>query len=581
MSKLKNSLFVKLILLLMAVIILPAIVSNVIAYRQNYNMMQKQIIDWNENMMEIGMEETIAYIRGIEQAPMNLFANAEIMRIFNKMTLFTDTDRYVIRNYGSQVAGREDGIFQIVMDCKNGESIVGVYVEDTAKRTRIGQYSYPERSEEALQVGKNTEGRPEFLIYNIDIQNVPSYDTVVSMRIFADLQLLDNMTKTLCGQYNDSVVMIYIGKEGETLLYSSDSFEAASYDRNELLQNSYVKGTLDGQRGIFFLEKAIYKGMEVNLVKFVDNHWFADPAAKVVIGAAAVQTCLLIVSVLFLFLVFNMIISPVRRMLDDMKAMEQKPEFVYKAGTRRKDELGELENQYAGMIKSLDELVNKNYRSQLEATKSRFKMLQAQINPHFLYNMLQYIGTTALKNNCQEVALQLTQLGELFQYTMNTGDDTVTLRQELHHLENYIALQEGRFNGRMHFVIRCPGKLYGIRIPKMILQPLIENSMKHGIDKKDGSGNIMVSILEKEGTCRIRVIDSGVGMSEEKIQELTEAYKGYEFNAEAGHGIGFLNVLHRCKIYYGDGFAWEIRSTPETGTTVELIIKEPEEKMQL
>ena len=231
------------------------------------------------------------------------------------------------------------------------------------------------------------------------------------------------------------------------------------------------------------------------------------------------------------------------------------------------------------MMKSLDDLINKNYRNQLEATKSRFKMLQAQINPHFLYNMLQYISNTARKGNCSAVSEQLTQLGELFQYTCNADEDIVQLRKELHHLENYMSLQGGRFGGRLHFMIRCPEELGNILIPKMILQPLVENSMKHGIDKRDGTGNIMVSILEKDEKYYIRVIDNGIGMTKQQIQALRKAYEGYEFTADAEHGIGFLNVLQRCQIYYGKYFTWEIRSIPEVETTVEFVISKDAEKV--
>lgn len=571
MDKIKNSLFMKLIVLLMLIIILPSVVSNVIAYRQNYYMIQQQIIDWNERIMGIGMEETIDFIREIEQAPMNLFESPDVVRILNQKTKFTDVERYMVRKYGKAVSDRASAIFRVVMYCKNGEIIDGVYA-DAQKRIQIGDYQYSEQNEDTFQVGRDESGNPVFLIYNMDIQNVPAYDTAVSMRIYANLKELQDVTKTLCGQYEDNVIMVCLGENGEELIYTSGLFREADYAEEELLEKHYAKGTLDGAKGMFFLKRDFYKGTEIRLIMFVNNHWFTDPAKKVVIGAMAVQACLMAVSVVFLFLVFNLFISPVRRILDNMRAVRQKPEFAYKSESNRKDELGILENQYAEMMTSLDELINKNYRYQLEVTKSRFHMLQAQINPHFLYNMLQYISTTALKNHCLEVSKQLTQLGELFQYTMNTGEDTVTLKKELTHLENYIALQEGRFAGRLHFMIHCPKECVSLIIPKMILQPLVENSIKHGIDKKDGIGNIMISIIEKPDKYQLRVIDNGIGMSKEQIEKLKETYQNYEFTAEADHGIGLLNVLQRCSIYYGEKFDWEIRSISKVETTVEFII---------
>lgn len=577
MDKIKNSLFMKLIVLLMLIIILPSIVSNVIAYRQNYDMIQQQIIDWNESMMRIGMEETIDFIREIEQAPMNLFESPDVVRILNSEDKFTDVERYMIRKYGKAVSDRASAIFRVVMYCKNGEIIDGIYA-GAQKRMQIGEYRYSEQNENTFQVGRDESGNPGFLIYNMDIQNVPAYDTAVSMRIYADLKELQDVTKTLCGQYEDNVVMVCLGENGEELIYTSGFFKEADYAEEELLEKSYTKGTLDGAKGMFFLKRDFYKGTEIRLIMFVNNHWFADPAKRVVIGATAVQVCLMAVSVVFLFFVFNLFISPVKRILDNMRAVRQKPEFAYKSESNRKDELGILENQYAEMMTSLDELINKNYRYQLEVTKSRFHMLQAQINPHFLYNMLQYISTTALKNHCPEVSKQLTQLGELFQYTMNTGEDVVTLKRELSHIENYIELQEGRFSGRLHFMIHCPEKTGNLMIPKMILQPLVENSIKHGINKKDGTGNIMISIIEKPDKYQIRIIDNGIGMSRERIQELKEAYKNYEFTAATDHGIGLLNVLQRCSIYYEERFSWDIKSISGVETTIEFMIAKEKEQ---
>lgn len=578
MLKIKNSLFMKLILLLIFVIVVPSAVSNIIAYRQNYNMIKQQIIDWNSGMLEIGMEQALQYVREIEQAPLHLFSKADVIRILNKQTRFTDMERYVIRKYEQSVSERGTGIFRVTMLCQNKEVIDGIYVDDQTSRNRIAGYRYEENNGETFQVGKDEKGNPVCLIYNVDIPNVPAFDTIASMRIFSDLKAFDNMSKTLCGQYEDSVTMVCMGDNGEDLIYTSSPFQRAIYDRKLLFEEGIAKGTLDERDGIFFLKTDDYKGKKVHLAKFVDSHWFEEPAKRALYGAMVMQCCLLVVSMIFLILVFNMFISPVRRMLKDMKEVEQKAEFVYKADTRRKDELGILEKQYAGMMRSLNDLINKNYRNQLEVTKSRFKMLQAQINPHFLYNMLQYISNTARKSSCLAVSEQLTQLGELFQYTCNADEDVVELRKELHHLENYMSLQGGRFGGRLHFMIRCPEELGSIYIPKMILQPLVENSIKHGIDKRDGTGNIMVSILDRNEKYYIRVIDNGIGMTQQQIETLRKAYESYEFTANAEHGIGFLNVLQRCQIYYGDRFLWEIRSIPKVETTVEFAISKIAEK---
>lgn len=573
MSKIKNSLFLKLTVLLTLVIIVPSIVSNVIAYRLNYQQIRQQIVDWNANMLEIGMEQTLKFIKEVEQSPLNVFSQADVVRILKKQGTYTDMDRYVIRGYEKTISASVPAIYRVILECQNGESVEGTFVQDSVTRMRISHYQYEELSNEKFQIGTNEKGEPSCLVYNVEIQNVPSYDKLVDCHIFANLDEFDTIAKELCGQYEDSVVMVYLGDSQKKLLYSSILFETAKYDQDKLLETDYVKGTLDGRKGIFFQNEVLYKGTEVQLIKFVDNHWFEEPARKVVYSAMIIQICLLVVSLIFLFLVFNIFIAPVRRMLENMKNVERNADFAYTAGTQRKDELGVLENQYEGMMRSLDELVNKNYRNQLEMSKSRYKMLQAQINPHFLYNMLQYISTTALQHQCPEVSTQLTQLGELFQYTCGADEESVELGKELHHLENYMSLQEGRFGGRMHFMIRCPEELEHLVIPKMILQPLVENSIKHGIDKRDGIGNILVAVMEKDNAYHIRVVDNGSGMTQEQIEILKKDYQAYKFTANANHGIGFLNVLQRCQIFYGERFRWQIRSIPDIETTVELVIE--------
>ncbi len=578
MERIKNSLFVKLALLLITVIIIPSVVSNVIGYWHNYEMVHQQIIDWNNNMMEIGMNQTLSYLSGIRQAPQQLFENADVIRILEKQNAYTDMDRYVLRNFEETVSESLADIYRVDMECKNGETVSNV-LADAEKRIEISRYLYPEKSDEEYQIAVDENGSPAAFIYNIDIENIPSYEKLVNIRIFSTLEELESMAKTLCGQYEDSAVFVYLGQEEpDQMIFSSEAAESVIFQKGGEFENGYEEGEFNGCKGMFFCQSEVYGGLTVHLVKFIDNHYFVDSSNRVIASAFIIQILLLAVSVVFLFFAFNIFISPVRRMLNNMKSVEETRDFEYKSGTDRKDELGVLEKQYEGLIESLDELVNKNYRSQLESTKYRLKMLQAQINPHFLFNILQYISTNALKSHCPEVSAQLIKLGRLYQYVMHT-EDLVPIERELGYIEDYVALQGGRFNGRLRFSIRCDEELKGVEIPKMILQPLVENSMKHGIDKNNGNGNIMISIMKQEEECRIRVMDNGAGMNREQIRSLQEAYENYEFTSYSGHGIGLLNVLWRCKISYGSKFRWDIRSIPKVETAVELtfLLKEQEE----
>jgi len=556
----------------MTVIILPSIVSNIIAYRQNYHMVEQQIIDWNSNMMDIGMEESIDYFREIEQAPTKLFEDIDLIKLLHKKDAYTEIERYKVKSFGRIIYEQNDNIFRISMQCQNDEYLDEIYNEKAFEMKNYSQLQATDNPK--IWSIRNEENIPVGLIYDTAIQNVPGYDTIVDMQVYAEIEDLYHMAERICGEYQDHIVMLYLGEGEEQLVFSSQPFNQAIYDAKQLLQYNYTKGTLDGKSGMFFLKSEVYKNSHVRMLKFVENHYFVDSAIKVVSSTVLVQICLLVLSVIFLLLMFNMFISPVRRMISNMSSVDKDTTLEYQVKTKRKDELGLLEEQYQGLLIRLDDLINKNYRSQLEATKSQFKMLQSQINPHFLYNMLQYISTTALKNQCSEVSSQLTQLGELFRYTMNNSDEIVSLQQELNHIENYITLQEGRFGGRLHFAVSCPKSLKNIRIPKMILQPLVENSIKHGINKMNGSGNIMISVIKKENGCCIRVIDNGIGMTKEEIEQIVETYQSYELASKSKQGIGLLNVLLRCKIFSDNKFRWRIKSISEVETMVELFFEE-------
>ena len=160
---------------------------------------------------------------------------------------------------------------------------------------------------------------------------------------------------------------------------------------------------------------------------------------------------------------------------------------------------------------------------------------------------------------------------------MDTSTDHVPLAVELKQIQTYLDLQKSRFRDRLEYTIECEERLKSVIVPKMVIQPLVENSIQYGVARLEGIGRICIKVYQEKKII-IEVIDNGIGISDDEIRRLQEAFKNYKITPEAGHGIGLINVLQRLDLYSND-FAWEIRSVPNIETRVILRFEIPGEEV--
>ncbi len=242
-----------------------------------------------------------------------------------------------------------------------------------------------------------------------------------------------------------------------------------------------------------------------------------------------------------------------------------------------KDEIGFLISNYNAMISRMDELVNRVQKVELLKKEADFKMLQAQIQPHFLYNTLETMRMLARGNNDLTVAEMAFSLGNILRYSLSKGNDT-TLQDELENVRAYIAIHQIRMRD-LHFELDVVESALLVKCPRFILQPLVENSMIHGVSKRRGTKRIMIRLLMDEEHAIIEVSDNGAGIPQEKLAMLTHILNGKmidpSFEAD-GSGIGLSNVSERIKAYFGMESGISITSSAGEGTvcTLKLALKE-------
>lgn len=271
------------------------------------------------------------------------------------------------------------------------------------------------------------------------------------------------------------------------------------------------------------------------------------------------------------------ITKPINKMVQIMRRVEEGDFGVTMPDMSYKD-LHVLSSSFNIMLKKIDILMKNMVDKETEKTNAQLKALQAQINPHFLYNTLEVVRSIALENKIKSIAEIAKSLSKIFRYSINRNKEIVTLEEEIEHIRNYIKIQQFRFGNKLEAVFDIQEELMGCKIPRFIIQPLVENSVFHGIETKMDKGRIVVSVSKAEDIINIRVSDNGTGIPPDKLNSLNSALSEYGLEAlkenDTSLGIGILNVNMRLKLLFGDRFRLKLTSTPLVDTTVEIQLPE-------
>jgi len=233
-----------------------------------------------------------------------------------------------------------------------------------------------------------------------------------------------------------------------------------------------------------------------------------------------------------------------------------------------KDEIGELMETFNYMIHRIKILIEEQYKSGQEIKSVELKALQAQINPHFLYNTLDLINWTAIKHKVPELSSLVQSLSKFYKLSLNKGRDIVPISDEIQHVTLYTDIQNRRFENKIHLSIDVDDDILEYSILKTILQPIAENSIMHGIlEKDDQSGNISIRGRLEKNTVILEVQDDGIGIDIETVNDVLNA------NPKESHGYGVRNINNRLKLHYGQEYGLTYTSKPGKGT--EVVIRIP------
>lgn len=261
------------------------------------------------------------------------------------------------------------------------------------------------------------------------------------------------------------------------------------------------------------------------------------------------------------------IAGPIRRLMQTMRRVEDGDLHV-RSQVSSRTELGQLSDSFDHMIAKTAELMDERLRSEEQKRKSEWKALQAQIQPHFLYNTLDSIIWMSHAGRNAEVVEMTSALALLLRSSIGDGSDTNTLKKEIAHVRSYLTIQKMRYNEKLRYEIDLDPQTEDCLLPKLILQPLVENAIYHGIKVKQQGGTVRIESLLEEDRLLITVEDDGVGMTPEQLETILDKK---ESDAESTK-IGVYNVNERLQLFFGPDAVMKYYSTPGVRTMVMLVL---------
>lgn len=277
---------------------------------------------------------------------------------------------------------------------------------------------------------------------------------------------------------------------------------------------------------------------------------------------------LVIVALLFSRFMARSITLPIQKLTASMKKVQEGDFSVSDVVLDSRNEIGSLTKSFDVMTHRIQDLMAQNVHEQEEKRKSELKALQSQINPHFLYNTLDSIIWMAEGKKYEEVVLMTASLARLLRQSISNEDEVVPIANEVEYARGYLTIQKMRYKDKMEYQIDVEPEILHIPLIKLVLQPVIENAIYHGLKYKESKGLLIVKGFMKDGNVVLQVIDDGVGMDQETLAHIYDRHKvNYHSN-----GVGVYNVQKRLQLYYGEAYGITYQSEKGKGTIATITI---------
>lgn len=584
----------KLMLTVLLLLFIPMVIVIFIAQTRSQSVIRKQSLTLGTNLVKSGAERLNTSCESLDDIYKSIYLNENFREYLQNINQENDAlknrnDTEELKSiFLSSLSSRSD-IFSIIYIDNHDRLIY-------ATRTEAGSYTdyhscdLPEsyhtcilpndkRREEAILLPthkhmplRNTFSSSPPYVYAIARQIVNTeglFERIGTMFITIDLSDFDRMAELILP---DSSSIVFVCDQDGQVIYDSSN--------TSLMKNIFEDDLLftDGEAQ----HEIMYNGTPHVMVSAQSDKtgWYVimlTPQSAFFANAMSVSSAILttsilamVVSVIVTTLASSAISKPVERLADAMDETQLR-HLDHRVEVVGQDEIARLGHSFNALLDKLDLAIKNEYETAIQQKNAEIRALQAQMNPHFLYNVLQSISALAILHNTPKIATIATALGSTMRYNISGKEPMVSLRDEILHVENYLTIQKIRLDERFHYEINVPEYVMEYSVPRVSIQPMVENAIIHGFDNLEGTGNISITAWEEGKQLIVEVADDGQGIPDEILKKLQISLtdSNVETNSKS---IGISNLNSRIRLMFGEKGCLSIDSEEGTGTVIRITI---------
>ncbi|WP_170311591.1 sensor histidine kinase [Vallitalea okinawensis] len=352
--------------------------------------------------------------------------------------------------------------------------------------------------------------------------------------------------------------LVIMDKENNIILsentLSDNSLEIPDYDLKEISE-----GTIRYNKNEYIVASSSTSNEEWRIICYVPTHLMTGGTIKILSTTMIIVGICLVVVMVIIWLFSHTMVKRIDKLNDKMGLVEQ-GNLGIEVKSQSVDEIGELTNKFGRMVKRINSLIEEVYQKELTQKAAELKALQAQINPHFLYNTLSVMKWKAMDVDADELSNMITLLSKFYRTSLNTGKIITSVKNEVDNTKSYVEIQQIVHENSFDVTYKIDDIIYNYDTLNLILQPLVENALEHGIfKKKKGFRRLTIKGGLRGQYLEFVVEDSGVGIKEEVLNTILE---------KESNGYGVKNVNERIKLFFGDNYGLSIQSEDDKGTAV-------------
>lgn len=545
----------KLMILCMALTIIPTCLMSTFQYHYSSSLVERQTQDYLRDVVDWTYVKASDFVKEVDDITFSMISNMTIQNILSNLgqTLGRFEKYKMVENLKDQMSSYallKDYISNVTIVTDDGAS----YSYNKTRSTSdidVDQGEVYEKN--GSMVWRLTDQDQQELVVARKINSLKSSKSLgyvaVTIKEEAVNELVNAFNKIEGGR-------IYLLNEGGRIIAAQDK-ELLGSRLTMQDQEGYTLYTSGGMENGWTIQAAVSTGYFRQNVRNLRNVFYLVAfTAALVVALAAVRLS-------------KSVTKPLVTLSKRMEKFGQ-GDFGVRCDIETNDEFGMVGDTFNQMVEKIQYLLSEIYEQQLLKQKAEMQSLQMQINPHFLYNTLETINWMARMQGIDEVGEIAASLGNLMRFAL-APDTYITLEREVKSLQEYIRIQEYRYGDRLRATVLIPEELYGYSIPKLVVQPILENAIVHGVEDKIGDAQVTVTGEKKEDVLYIRVKDNGIGMPSEIIERIYRSDQSVE--KTKGTSIGLRNVNRRLKMHYGEEFGIQINSVMNEGTEVTLKLR--------